>query len=329
MTESVNTPRVSVVIPTYNRANYVKKAVESVLAQDYTDREIIVVDDGSTDDTMGVLKAYAGRIRVIRQDNAGPSAARNTGIEAAYGLWVAFLDSDDEWSPRKLSVQMRDLARRPDLCAHFTNVSFVDGDTAPVNLFDVRGFDGRRGQDSVLDRPLTCVLDDEIVALPSFVAKREVLIEAGLFDRRLTIAEDRDLLMRVALRGAWGYSADALVVCYRRPDGLSLTRRFQADQDGRLAAIVSAMERVGSDERLTPLERRRVGIALSRWLFELGVHQRRNGRTAEARRSFNRSLSARPDVRSAVKYILTLMPPAIADKLLRRWQVQAGKGFRA
>ena len=98
---------VSVVIPTYNYAHFVTGAVESALAQTYPDREVIVVDDGSTDDTRDRLAPFEGRIRYIHQENQGLSAARNTGIRAARGALVAFLDSDDLWHPEKLAVQAR------------------------------------------------------------------------------------------------------------------------------------------------------------------------------------------------------------------------------
>ena len=90
---------VSVIIPTYNRAAYIVEALESVFAQTYGDCEIIVVDDGSTDDTKAVLQSHMARIRYIYQENAGVSVARNTGISAATGEWIAFLDSDDQWRP--------------------------------------------------------------------------------------------------------------------------------------------------------------------------------------------------------------------------------------
>ena len=184
---------VSVVIPTYNRARYVTKAIESVLAQSYTNREIIVVDDGSTDDTQAVLLPYADRIRTIHQTNSGPGAARNAGIQAARGRWIAFLDSDDEWSPRKLAGQMADLERNPGLVAHFTNVLFELSNGQKVSLFEVRGFHGQEAS-GVLERPLTGVLIDEIVVLPTFIARRDVLLDAGLFDTHVQLAEDRDLL---------------------------------------------------------------------------------------------------------------------------------------
>ncbi len=103
-------PEVSVVIPTYNRALYIDRALRSVLAQTYTDLEVIVVDDGSTDDTPGRVQALAqadSRIRYVRHEtNQGAQAARNTGIQAAQGNYIAFLDSDDEWLPHKLEQQM-------------------------------------------------------------------------------------------------------------------------------------------------------------------------------------------------------------------------------
>ncbi len=318
--------QVSVVIPTYNRAQYVTKAIESVLAQTYTDYEIIIVDDGSTDDTPVVLRAYADRIRVVHQENAGPSAARNAGIQAARGRWVAFLDSDDEWRPGKLAVQMADLTRHPEWCAHFTNVLFVVPDRAPVSLFDIRGFVPPSAAENVLERPLVGVLDDEIVILSAFIARRETLLEAGPFDPRLHVAEDRDLLMRVALGGPWGYRGGELVTYYRRPDGLSLTRRFRADP-AHIEANIYALEKVRTNPRLTPFETTRLNRSLSQWLFALGLRQREDGRMTEARTNFRRSLQLAPSPKVAVKYGITLMPRRVGDRLLQRLQVRAGTGF--
>ena len=99
-------PRVSVIIPTYNREEYVVKAIDSVLGQKFDDYEFIVVDDGSTDNTKEIVNKYGDMIRYIYQHNSGVSAARNTGIKLAKGEWVAFLDSDDEWRPDYLLTQI-------------------------------------------------------------------------------------------------------------------------------------------------------------------------------------------------------------------------------
>ena len=99
-------PRVSVIIPSFNRAHCIAGSVESVLAQTFQDLEVIVVDDGSTDDTQEVLARFGNRVRVIRQENGGVSAARNAGIRAARADWIAFQDSDDTWRPEKLQTQI-------------------------------------------------------------------------------------------------------------------------------------------------------------------------------------------------------------------------------
>ena len=113
MTSGKTNPRVSVIIPTYNRGWTLQAAMDSVLAQTYLDFELIVVDDGSSDDTAEILAAYGPEVKRIRQANAGVSAARNTGIRAARGELVAFLDSDDRWLPDKLKVQVDFFAVRP------------------------------------------------------------------------------------------------------------------------------------------------------------------------------------------------------------------------
>src|SRR5271156_960674 len=103
-------PKVSVIIPTYNRADKVGKTIESALAQTFTDLEVIVIDDGSSDDTGRVLsEVFGDRIRYFAQTNQGASIARNNGIEAARGEWIAFLDSDDLWEKDKLELQLQAL----------------------------------------------------------------------------------------------------------------------------------------------------------------------------------------------------------------------------
>lgn len=117
---SFPSPLVSVIIPTYNRASLITQAVDSVLARSYRSVEIIVVDDGSTDETEAVLARYGHSIRFIRQPNLGRSEARNTGLEAARGTLVAWLDSDNYWHPGKLAAQVDYLERHPDTGLVFT-----------------------------------------------------------------------------------------------------------------------------------------------------------------------------------------------------------------
>jgi glycosyltransferase involved in cell wall biosynthesis len=183
---------VSAVIPTYNYGRFVAEAVDSVLAQGYRDREVIVVDDGSTDDTRQRLAPYLDRIRYIYQDNRGLSAARNAGIGAARGEYVALLDSDDVWHPRKLELQMRYLAEHPDVgllaAAHVMDRSAgwaaVDGPPA--------------------DAAVPATLDELVMfarfAPSSVVIRKDCFDAVGLFDTALRSAEDRDMWIRIADR---------------------------------------------------------------------------------------------------------------------------------
>jgi glycosyltransferase involved in cell wall biosynthesis len=181
---------VSVVIPTYNYGRFIAGAVESVLAQTYQDREIIVIDDGSTDDTQARVEPYTDRIRYIRQQNQGCSAARNTGIQAAKGDWLAFLDADDLWHPRKLEIQMAYLARHPDIAL-----------LAADNLMDLS--EGWPAIGVNLDPPAVAVRLEDIVIRSRFVpssvvARKDCFHKLGLFDAALRSAEDRDMWIRFA-----------------------------------------------------------------------------------------------------------------------------------
>jgi len=186
----MNPALVSVVIPTYNYGHFVVEAVESVLAQTYPDLEIIVVDDGSTDDTRARLDPYMGRICYVYQHNQGLSAARNTGIRAAKSQWIAFLDSDDQWHPRKLEVQMTYLDRHPDVAMLATDaVTDLSGGWPEIALD--------------FDPPAERIRLEEIVIGSRFgscgvVVRKECFEKSGLFDTELRSAEDRDMWIRIS-----------------------------------------------------------------------------------------------------------------------------------
>lgn len=188
---STDLPLVSVVIPSYNYGQYVCEAVESALAQTYPAVEVIVVDDGSTDDTRERLTSYGDRIRYIFQTNQGLSAARNTGIREARGRFVALLDSDDQFHPRKLEIQMALLTQRPELGLVGTE-TFSD---EPLRWPDIP---------SRCDGHEVVTLERAVLHAPfapsSAVVRAECFAAVGVFDTALRSVEDRDMWIRIATR---------------------------------------------------------------------------------------------------------------------------------
>ncbi len=211
-------PLVSVVLPTCNRRQFVKQAVDSVLAQDGAAFELIVVDDGSTDDTPAVLRSYGERIRILRQANRGVSAARNAGIRAARGGLLALLDSDDYWLPGKLAAQVDFFQAHPAALICQTEEIWVRN--------GVRVNPGRRHRKSggwIFEKTLPLCL----VSPSAVMMKKTLLDEVGLFDERLPACEDYDLWLRIA----WKYPVHLI----ERP--LIVKRGGHADQLSRMPEL--------------------------------------------------------------------------------------------
>ncbi len=185
-------PTVSVVLPTYNRGWAVNRAIDSVLGQDVTAVELIVVDDGSTDDTARLLAAYGDRLRMIRQANRGVSAARNAGIQVASGPLIALLDSDDEWLPGKLAAQVDYFAAHPEALICQTEEIWIRNGKR-VNP----GQRHRKQSGMIFERSLELCL----VSPSAVMMRRSLLDEVGLFDEGLPACEDYDLWLRIA----WKY----------------------------------------------------------------------------------------------------------------------------
>jgi len=198
-------PKVSVVIPTYNRADKVRKTVESVLAQSFTDLEIIVVDDGSSDETRETLEhAFGDRIRYYFQSNRGVSTARNKGIEEARGEWIAFLDSDDLWVKEKLEYQLDALARFSPQCdACYTDVRLLNHPETRT-LFQMAG-PGRRHEGTMgVNRDVLEVLINPggggmLVCISSLIARADAVRKAGGFDPNLGFYADSEFMFRLAM----------------------------------------------------------------------------------------------------------------------------------
>lgn len=213
---------VSAVIPTYNRARYVAEAIDSVLAQSRPLDEIVVVDDGSTDETPETLKQYGDAIRYVRQENLGPSAARNRGIKESHGDLVAFLDSDDLWVAQKIEMQLNFFHSNPGIDFAFGNmVSFSsesEGESAEIKDAAVEEYLVAHQMNLV--RMFELLIVQNFVATGTVMARRTSLNRVGDFDESRFISEDYDYWLRAAVSCRWGFVNSILMKRRRHPGNL-------------------------------------------------------------------------------------------------------------
>jgi glycosyltransferase involved in cell wall biosynthesis len=218
----MNTPLVSVIIPTYNRGDVICDAIDSVLTQSYSNIEVVVVDDGSMDDTQSRLRRFGKRIRIVTQDNAGTAAARNRGIEESHGKIIAFQDSDDLWKPTKLERQVGVLEKLDStipccLCNAVLRLATGEETTS------FEGADLATVYEEGIWLNVAEVLATRFVLFnQTIVIRREALERVGMFDRDLKYLEDYDLSLRLALDGPWAFVREPLVI-YNQGSANSLT----------------------------------------------------------------------------------------------------------
>jgi glycosyltransferase involved in cell wall biosynthesis len=267
MNSKIETPRVTVIIPTYNRAWCLREAVDSVLAQDFRDFELIVVDDGSTDDTPQLLQEYGEAIRVFRQENRGVSAARNAGIAVSRGALIAFLDSDDLWLQGKLARQVEFFKAHADALICQTEEIWVR------NGRRVNPGKRHRKRGGMIFEPS---LDLCLVSPSAVMVRRELFQCVGFFDEGLPACEDYDLWLRVSSRFAVHLIDLPLIVKHGGHPG-QLSRTAGLDKL-RISAIVKLLD----GDRLSVEQRQAAVRTLKRKCTVYAGGCRKRGRMTEA-----------------------------------------------
>ncbi len=237
-----NQPDISVIIPTYNRAHILPRALDSVLAQTQLPIEIIVVNDGSTDGTKSVLSNYPG-LKIIDQQHSGVSAARNIGLEHTNGEWIAFLDSDDEWLPEKLEQQWAAICNDDKLICHTEEIWIRNGKR--VNPMKKHQKYGEYIYEKCL--PL-CVISPSSVMI-----HQSVFNDIGVFDESLEVCEDYDLWLRICSKYSTLFISEPLIVKYGGHED-QLSRKYWGMDRFRIQAmekILSFGELSAEDEKAT------------------------------------------------------------------------------
>jgi len=301
-------PAVSVVIPTYNRVSLLTEAIDSALAQTFADREIVVVDDGSTDATPAVVAAYGAVVRCVRKDNGGEASARNVGVREARGAWVAFLDSDDRWEPETLATLMEAARAHPGaglvamkaraIAADGTPTSRLHGKKSPGPLFTTR---------SLLWGDAGGVL------MP--MVRRDLLLAEGGFDESLTQATDCDMWLRLSFRAVMIGVPEPLLLCRVHPDNASADRSVNARMWLRILDKLAAAQPAW--------------VAANRWTYRRAFGKERLRLGRESLAAWDGTPEALAAARSALRGSVAAFPFFLRAWLYLGWSLVAPGRYRA
>lgn len=259
--------RVSIVIPAYNCAAWLPSCLESVFAQTWHDFEVVVVDDGSSDDTAAALAPWAGRILYIRQENAGVAAARNRGIRASSAPLIAFLDADDIWERRKLQSQVAALRAEPDaglVCSDFT----IAGEHGIVvsSYFRERG-----GYET--GRVFARLIRNCFVVTSTVVMRRSLIDALGPFDESISFSDDYNMWLRAALRSRIAVVPEVLCTKRERPGNARTFEETTVRWIGALRNLFHQVPEMTREERqIVRSEIGRLESSMGKYLFS---HRRR------------------------------------------------------
>lgn len=208
---------ITVVIPAYNAAHYLAEAIESVLYQTFTDFEVLIIDDGSTDTTAEIARLYVQkdiRVQLVSQANRGVSAARNQGIELAKGDLIAFLDADDRWLPQKLTCHFQHFQQQPNLVLSYGRVEFLQPNGESTHVFSKPPLKNLQPQCFLYENPT--------VTSSNLVCRKAVFSQVGCFDQSMSYSEDLEWCLRVIWQHWKVEGIDQVLVQYRTTEnGLS------------------------------------------------------------------------------------------------------------
>ena len=293
-------PLVSVIIPAYNSAGFICQALQSALEQTYGHHEIIVVDDGSSDETRQILSKFQGRLKYFYQENRGAAAARNTGIMAAHGDFLCFLDADDLWVSNKLELQLAFLKRHRDIGLLSSRCRKIIDQGAPYTPLAAKALKGGAARIFSAPEAFPELVKTNFIPTSTVMIRKECFERVGLFDPHLTPVEDRDMWLRISAH--FGVAHLPWVLCDKRLHHSNISN----DKARMLYTRAKVLEK---NRELFP------GIAPSKlWNRQLAKLYAKAGRLSliqdqreEARRAAVRSLKNAPNAKAAMLWMATFM----------------------
>lgn len=310
----MSTPLVSVIIPAYNAEKFIAETLDSVFAQTYRPIEVIVVDDGSTDRTAEIVQNYQTsktnktnetnktHLIYMHQQNSGPSKARNTGIKAAKGEYIAFLDADDLWLPEKIESQVAMMVKYPEvgmLCGNM--VDFDENGQKGTSHFEKHNRSELYFGDPifVID-PFRKILSKNFVSTPTVIVRRSVLEQVGLFDLDFRFSEDYLLWLRFAKATKVAYQTDVMTL--RRKHAFNLTNDVGMHVFVRPRVLRKIEEEHGDILRKNAID---LSPRYSHTYFMLGYYRLFRMGESDVASTFLKSFRYRPTLRAAIYWALT------------------------
>jgi len=310
--------KISIIIPTYNYAQYICEAIESVLNQTYKDFEIIVVDDGSTDNTKEVIKPYLNKIKYIYQQNSGPSSARNRGIKEAKGEYIAFLDADDIWLPQKLELQIKFMEKEKEVGLIFSDMILFNEKGIIKNsflkeklFFNKLSIKPLSSTEKVIyDNVFNALLQENFIPTNTVIVKKECFNKVGFFDETLFSVEDRDMWLRIGLFYDIGFINFPLVLTRFHETNIS------ANQELALKSRLKVMKKFLNYSNLPIKSKKIIKQTINKIYFDLGYLYFTCEKFPLSRIYFRRFLKENPFMFKPWIYILlSVLPTSDIRKL--------------
>jgi glycosyltransferase involved in cell wall biosynthesis len=305
---SINPPVVSIIIPVHNSGSWIRDTIDNVISQTYPCREIIIVDDGSTDNTKQLIDIqYGESVKYFYQDNAGPARARNRGIEVASGEYIQFLDSDDFLSPDKIARQMAVFMANPECHVVYCDFAFTSEGTDVGVEESPAAYKKKYGTENMFE----ALLDSNFIVIHSPLTRTEVIRNCGAFDTTLSSDEDYDLWLRIAGEG-YRFCFVPEVLAFYRKRGNSVSTNLFKQSRGTLQALNKAKS---YRKKLTEKEREKLRCNLSREYGWTSRHYLSQGNYSKALSDLLQSIVNNP--RNGLTVVINLLKQVIG-RLLNR-----------